>query len=202
MKKWLPIIIYGIAILFILMNKEQLMNWIQLRDSTNIVVIFLIATFLALFPVVPYGLIAGALGAKFGYLTGGVINILASTCAALIMFIIFRNALFGSARRVITRNHKVDRFTTMFEANAFWAVLFARLIPIIPAQVVNIYSAISQIKFITFTLATVLGKVPTMMTFTLLGDQLHTNTTNAIYTIIIYSLFLLLVYCINRVLRK
>nr|WP_276562782.1 VTT domain-containing protein [Paenibacillus anseongense] len=162
----------------------------------------IIATLFALFPVVPYGLFAGALGAKFGFFTGGIINILASTCAALIMFLIFRYSFSGPARRMIARYQRVEHFTKMFEANAFLAVLFARLIPIIPAQVVNIYSAISRIKFITFTLATVLGKIPLMMTFALLGDQLFENTTNVVITIVLYSGFLLLVYVTYRALGK
>lgn len=202
MKKWLPVIVYAIAIMLILLNREQLITWIQRRDSTNILAISIIATLFALFPVVPYGLFAGALGAKLGFFAGGVINILASTCAALIMFLIFRYTFSGSARRIITRNQTVERFTKMFEANAFLAVLFARLIPIIPAQVVNIYSAISRIKFITFTLATVLGKIPIMMTFALLGDQLFADTTNAVITIALYSGFLLLVYVTYRVWGK
>ncbi|SFE02865.1 Uncharacterized membrane protein YdjX, TVP38/TMEM64 family, SNARE-associated domain [Paenibacillus catalpae] len=196
MKKWLPVIIYVIVIMLILMNKEQFITWIQRRDSTNIMVILIIATLFALFPVVPYGLVAGALGAKFGFFTGGVINILASSCAAFIMFLIFRYTFSGPARRIIVRYKRVERFTKMFEANAFLAVLFARLIPIIPAQVVNIYSAISRIKFITFTLATVLGKIPIMMTFALLGDQFFTNTTNSVITVALYLGFLLLVYVI------
>ncbi|MGG1552335.1 TVP38/TMEM64 family protein [Paenibacillus ferrarius] len=202
MKKWLPVIIYVIVIMLIFLNKEQLIIWIQRRDSTNIMAIMIIATLFALFPVVPYGLFAGALGAKFGFFTGGIINILASTCAALIMFLIFRYSFSGPARRMIARYQRVEHFTKMFEANAFLAVLFARLIPIIPAQVVNIYSAISRIKFITFTLATVLGKIPLMMTFALLGDQLFENTTNVVITIVLYSGFLLLVYVTYRALSK
>jgi uncharacterized membrane protein YdjX (TVP38/TMEM64 family) len=202
LKKWLLVISYAITILIILLNKEQLVTWIQQKDSTNILAMLIIAILLALFPVVPYGLVAGAIGAKVGFLIGGVINIVASTCAAILMFVVFRYAFAGAARRMIKKNQRIDRFTQLFEANAFGAVLLARLIPIIPAQLVNIYSAISRINFITFTIATMLGKIPVMVTFAIVGDQLFTNKGIAFITITIYAVFLLLIYLSFRVWRR
>ncbi|MBD3919108.1 TVP38/TMEM64 family protein [Paenibacillus sp. PR3] len=202
MKKWLLSISYTLTVLFLLLNKEHLLEWIQQKESANIFLIQIIAILLALIPIAPFGLIAGVIGAKLGFVVGGVINIVASTSAALIMFVVVRYTFSSSVRSIISRYKSIDHLTKLFETNPFLTVFFARVIPIIPAPLVNMYSAITRIPFFTFFLATVVGKLPIMITFALLGEQLFTNTKNAIITIALYSAFLLLIYLSFRIWSK
>lgn len=196
MKKSVLVASYIIFIVLAFINKDYILTWIQQKETTNIVSMLAAATLLAIFPAVPYGVIAVIIGAKFGILAGGFINVTASTIAAFIMFVIVRYAFFEAARGMISRYRKIDRFTQAFEASPFLAVLFARLIPIIPAPAVNVYSGISRIPMAAFLMATVLGKIPVMLVFAFVGDQLFSSVNNVIVAAAVYIVFLIVVFVI------
>lgn len=198
MKKWVLVFMYMSCIVLAFLNKEYILTWIQEKESIDIVPLIVLATILALFPVIPYGVIAGIIGAKFGIVTGGLMNVIASTIGAYIMFVIVRYAFSDAARRYISRNRKVEFFTKTFKANPFLAVLFARLIPIIPAPAVNIYSGITHIPSIAFIIATIVGKIPVMLVFAFVGDQLFSSLKNVVIVVTMYSFFLIFVYVIYR----
>jgi uncharacterized membrane protein YdjX (TVP38/TMEM64 family) len=197
-KKWLLVFMYVSCIILTLMNKDFILTWIQVKDNSDIVPLLGIATLLGLFPVIPYGVIAGIIGAKYGIIVGGFMNVIASTVAAYIMFVIARYAFAEAARRSISRYRNIDFFTKKFEANPFLAVLFARLIPIIPAPVVNIYSGISSIPSSVFLIATLVGKIPVMLVFAFVGDQFFSSLKNIVIIVTVYLIFLIVVFVIYR----
>jgi len=151
-----------------------------------------------LFPVIPYGLFGGIMGAKFGPLWGSFINWTGSFGSAFLMFLYIRYWYQKTGRSFLAQFQQLDHFTSVFERNAFVAVLFARLIPIIPSPVINIYSAISIIPILSFALATAIGKIPTMLVYSILGDQIFTSFHRTFVTLLIYLSFVGLAYLIYR----
>jgi uncharacterized membrane protein YdjX (TVP38/TMEM64 family) len=90
------------------------------------------------------------------------------------------------------RYSRIGRLTELFERNAFLTILFARLIPFIPSIAINIYSAISRVSFTSYAIASSLGKMPAMLLFVTVGDNLISNPKNMLAAIGIYGLFLTL----------
>lgn len=88
------------------------------------------------------------------------------------------------------------------ERNAFLAVLTARLIPFVPAAAVNVYTAISRMRFGPFFAATLLGKIPVMFVFAVIGDQLLSDLRDVLWTSLIYVLFLSVVFLIYWFFRR
>jgi uncharacterized membrane protein YdjX (TVP38/TMEM64 family) len=71
--------------------------------------------------------------------------------------------------RLLAKFKRMDQFTAQMERNAFFSVLIARLIPFVPAVFVNVYTAISRMRFGTFMAATFIGKIPVMFVLPLLA---------------------------------
>ncbi|MCM3631622.1 VTT domain-containing protein [Paenibacillus glycanilyticus] len=202
MKKWLLILSYIFMIILIILYKEQILRWLQGDHADHLALLFSGAVLLALIPVIPYGLIAGIIGVKYGPVWGGFFNVLSSSLAAALQFIMVRFVFQEQGNRLLVKFKRIDHFTKLVEKNAFIAVLLARLLPFVPAALVNVYSAISRMRFSTFVAATLIGKIPVMFVFAFVGDQLFTNLGNVIWTVLIYMFFLIIVYLLYRVRKR
>jgi hypothetical protein len=66
MKKWLLFVVYVIAIIMIILNNDPILRWLEDDSANNLMLLFGAAVLLALIPVVPYGVVAGIIGAKYG----------------------------------------------------------------------------------------------------------------------------------------
>jgi len=198
MNRWIMLLLYAVAGAAAVYYHEELLLWLQHGDRGDIPLMILIATLFALVPVLPYGVIAGAMGAKFGTLAGGLINVTGSALAAVLMFWLVRHAFARQGRAYLARMNSLDRFTRMVERRPFIAVLFARLIPILPAPAVNIYAGISKMGMGPYTLATVAGKIPVMLLLAIVGEQVFSAPENLPLVVLIYAAFLAVVWLLYR----
>jgi uncharacterized membrane protein YdjX (TVP38/TMEM64 family) len=187
--------IYGIGIVAIIANKEWLLSWLSHGGGVEHLLWMIgAAIFLAMVPVVPFGVIAGIMGAQYGPVWGTLINVVISTIAAVLLFLAARVLFQEQGRKLLSRSNRMDRFMLLLERNAFMAVLTARLLPFVPSPAVNVAAAISRMTFGSFVLATVIGKIPVMFVFAIIGNQLASSLSRVLWTLLIYLLFLLIVY--------
>jgi uncharacterized membrane protein YdjX (TVP38/TMEM64 family) len=186
-KLGMAILYLGIAYL-IYMNAHVLLQWFHGRN--NVLIVMIMATLMALFPVIPYPIVGGVIGAAYGPALGGVLTWAGSATASILMFLFVRYGYQSWGVRVLHRYRSIDKITTLFEKNAFLMILFARLIPIIPSIIINIYSALSRVSFITYAIASSVGKIPAMLLFALVGDNLVSDPKSIILTIVVYGAFL------------
>lgn len=193
-KRLASLFLYGAVIGFILVFKDQILLWLDQARDVSPLLIVLVATLLALFPVIPYPLIGVVLGVTFGPELGAVYTWLGSASASILMFVLVRWLFFEWGQRVLQRVKVIDRMTSLFERNAFLFILSSRLLPFIPSIVINVYCALSKVRFWPYAIASSLGKVPAMLLFAVLGDQLLTEPRNMLISILVYALFILLVY--------
>ncbi|WP_139488592.1 TVP38/TMEM64 family protein [Brevibacillus dissolubilis] len=198
MKKWGMILLYAIIAVLVYRYQQEIAGWMGQARLVHIPLVIGAATLLALVPLVPYGVVAGVIGSTYGSLLGGVISLIASSLAAVLMFLLVRYAWAEQGRAYLARFEKIDRFTRMVEQNAFSSVLLARLIPVMPAAMINIYAALSRMSLAAFSAATVIGKLPVMMVFAFVGDQLFTDWVSAVTVAAIYAMFLAIVLLAYR----
>ena len=111
--------------------------------------IMFLQNLLNFFPIVlVISLNVSLLGLWGGYLFSLFCSVFASTIIFLIIRYMFINMKAAP---------KYEKYTKKIEKNGFLYVLIARLIPIMPTNVINIASGLSSIKLQHYTLATILG---------------------------------------------
>jgi uncharacterized membrane protein YdjX (TVP38/TMEM64 family) len=126
----------------------------------------------ALFPIVPFIVVAGTNVIVFGFWEGFTINysmnVLAATAAFLFARYIGRDWVQSKAQK----NKLIQTFNESTKKHGFWYILLARCIVIVPGTVINYGSALSVISFRQYILATVIGNLPIIFLESLIGHDL------------------------------
>lgn len=197
-KKSFIFLSYVIVAILLSIYGEQLLHWLQSGGTRSLVLTSVAATMFALFPVIPYPVIGGILGAAYGPWLGSGLTWLGSSLASIMMFSAVRYGFQDWGRSLLYRYKQTARITHLFEQNAFMTIFISRLIPVIPSIVVNIYSALSRVPFWPYACASSLGKIPSMFLFAIVGNSLVTSPRNLVFICFVYAGFLLVVYLIYR----
>lgn len=199
MNKKILFTFYSIIAIAIYIYQEPLLALFQQTQHISIYLTMLIGTLFALFPIIPFPFIAGLIGAMYGTFLGGLVAWVASTAASLIMFIFIRYVFQSWGLRVIHRYKRLELVTQMFERNAFITILVTRLIPFIPSIIVNAYSAVSRVSFVSYAVASSIGKIPAMLLFAVLGHSLVSLNQELLIVIAIYAVIILMtIYFYSR----
>lgn len=109
-------------------------------------------------------------GFLFGAVFGGATTVFAATIGATLIFCAARTALADALRR------KAGPFLTKlsqgFRDNALSYLLFLRLVPAFPFWLVNIASALLDVRLRTFVIGTFVGIIPGTFAFAFVGAGL------------------------------
>lgn len=194
MRKTLVLLSYFFIALFMYLYGESLLNWIRQGGTEYMVATATLATFFALFPIIPYPIIGGILGAAYGPFSGSVITWLGSSLASILMFVFVRYGYQDWGKKWLYKYDRLSKVTKLFEQNAFMTIFITRLIPVVPSIIVNIYSALSRVSFIRYTIASSLGKVPAMILFATVGNSIVNNPSDLLLLALFYGTFLIIVY--------
>nr|WP_233167947.1 VTT domain-containing protein [Paenibacillus roseus] len=186
------LIVYLLLVAVIIVYKDELLSWAGSRDTLSWwPLLWVIAVLLTLVPFIPYGAVASLMGIKFGFLTGLALSFSASVAGSVLMFVFFRMLMGDAVRPYLSRYRYLDHFTVWFERQPFISLLMVRLIPVIPAQAVNLYCSASNIPLLPFALATAIGKIPMIAVFVLAGDQLLDKPVHALLIFSVYVVLLI-----------
>jgi uncharacterized membrane protein YdjX (TVP38/TMEM64 family) len=118
----------------------------------------------------PGPLLAGASGLLFGTALGTPVSIVAATLGASLAFSLSRR--FG-ARSVDELSGRRLRVVQDFIAQrGFLAVLYARILPAMPYNLVNYAAGLTAVPLLTFAAATAIGCAPRAFAYTALGGSL------------------------------
>lgn len=204
MDKRISLGLYVLAAVLILMYHEKLLVLLRHLEpgAGTLIILFLAAVVISLIPMIPFGVIAGIIGAAYGFWIGGWINVTASTLGAAFMFLAVRSGMSKQGRQAMERIRLLRSFNQLMENNAFAAVLIGRMIPIIPAVAINAYAAMLSIPLRTFMAATILGKLPVMFLFAYVGEQLLQDWTRIPVVLLLYAAYVAGIYGIHRVAER
>ncbi|XID94474.1 TVP38/TMEM64 family protein [Paenibacillaceae bacterium WGS1546] len=188
---------YAVSAILLILYRGPLVRWME-SDAYGFqdLYVLLAALLIATVPALPYGIVAAAIGAKYGTLAGAAINIAISSAAALLLFAAIRIAFSERGRERIANVKGIAFLTRLAERDAFMAILFARLLPIVPAQAINIFAAVTKMSWKPYAIATVVGKLPFTLTATLLGDRIFraSDPKGIAVALAVYAAFLAAAY--------
>ena len=118
-------------------------------------------------PIAPLSLAAGLV---FGVVWGTIYLMVAALLGTSATFMISR--FFG--RRLVEKflKGKFNNLDEKLQNNGFVTVLFFRIVPLVPYEVLNYVSGLSKIKFKDYFFATLLGLVPGVIISAFFGGSL------------------------------
>ena len=175
-----------------LMNNHFL-SMLQEDTTVAAAISFFLMVVIAFIPAMPIPVIAGAIATTFGFWPALFISWGGSTIGALLMFCLSRFLFHKKVVRLSQGHQRLTGMLHLLEKNGFLAILIARIIPIFPSIVINLAASVSTISPRTFFMATLLGKLPTMITFTWAGNQVEESMWSTLVLVGLYSAILILV---------
>ncbi|TMW73333.1 TVP38/TMEM64 family protein [Alteribacter natronophilus] len=191
----------GIAFVIYLVH-EPLLTWIGNTDREYAAITALAATLMSLFPVIPYPIVGGVIGAAYGPALGGLIIWIGSSLASVIMFAIVRYGYQDWGKKILHKYKYLEKLTVLFERNAFVTITLLRMIPVIPSIIINVYAALSRVRFLSYAAASSLGKIPSMILFALIGHTIVTDPGELLVMAVVYGTFLAVMYAAYRFWQK
>lgn len=109
-------------------------------------------------------------GFLFGALSGAATTVFAATIGATLIFCAARTALAETLRR--KAGPLLSKLSQGFRDNALSYLLFLRLVPAFPFWLVNIASALLDVRLRTFIVGTFVGIIPGTFAFAFVGAGL------------------------------
>jgi uncharacterized membrane protein YdjX (TVP38/TMEM64 family) len=193
-KRILTICIFIFIIVVGFVEKGTLLNLIQEGGFLSILISMLFVAICVFFPVIPFPVLAGTIGAVFGTAQGLSISLTGSMIGTMAFFFLSRYGFRDFAQSKLKKYKKVQEYEQFLNHNSFIAILTCRLIPVIPALVVNMICGLSKVKWPIFFIASAIGKIPNVLLLSYAGS---TFTSNKLFSFGLYGIYLVVVFLIN-----
>ena len=144
----------------------------------------------AALPVFHYIILAAAGGLLFGFKMGFLISWSGALAGATVAYWVFR--LLGAewAERKLKMRFGYDVTRTNGHL-AFWGIVVARIVPVIPTPIINAVAAIGGVSFWNFFFSSAIGKIPSAVLYTGLGLALF-KTQDIKVTLLIIAVIIAL----------
>ena len=153
---------------------------------------FFIMAFVSMVPFAPIPVLAAFIASHYDFAIGLLINMLGTTMGSVLLFLLSKKLLRRVAMNYLKKHQHLTKYVELVQTNGFLAVLLGRIIPILPSAGINLLAGISNVNVMAFISATVLGKLPTILAFSLAGHQIAAGNWDTVFIIALYLLALFL----------
>ncbi|MGE5398276.1 MAG: TVP38/TMEM64 family protein [Chitinophagales bacterium] len=140
-------------------------------------------------PVFPYFILAGAAGMVFGFKMGSFLAWSGALAGACFEFYLIKIIGWQYPQKWVKKHYKID-LKQVPNHYGFWAILLARIIPVVPTPLINILAPLSGVPFYIFLIASAIGKIPTAVVYAGLGTRFYASRDILGTTAILVLLFL------------
>lgn len=200
-------IIFGLVLLFVLFNQleiNQYLNFEYIKSNHSMLLEFyhsrramvIIVFFCGYVLVAALSLPGAAImtilgGAIFGIFPGLLIISAASTVGALCAFLLVRLLLLDYVQHKYS--HKLIKINAGIEQEGAYYLFALRLVPIMPFFLVNALMALTSIRALPYTIASMLGMLPGTFIYIFLGTNIASidSLTGILSWPMIFSLVML-----------
>lgn len=184
---------------------HSIRNWVNSFGVLAPIAYILVWAILPIF-FFPVPILALAGGLSFGLIDGSIYTIIGALINSSLMFWIAN--LFAKDMVVGYLKKKMpdkwwNRFMGMKKKEGFFVVFICRLIPVMPYNVINYASGLTEISFSNYSLATVLGILPGTVIFLNVGDKiLDVKSPEFIWSIVFVIILTVVSVLLGRVVSK
>jgi uncharacterized membrane protein YdjX (TVP38/TMEM64 family) len=196
LKRIVTVSLFFVIVVLGFFEKENLLFLIHKGGLLSIVISMLFVAICVFFPIIPFTILAGTIGAAFGTTNGLIISLSGSMIGTMGFFFLSRYGFRDFAQEKLKKFPKVQEYEQVLNRNSFFAILTCRLIPVIPAPVVNMICGLSKVKWFIFFIASAIGKIPNVLLLSYAGASF---TSNKLFSIGLYAAYLVVVFLINFV---
>lgn len=151
-----------------LINTQYLTSYISQFGLWAPLIAFTLFVIQAMFPVVPYFIIAAVGGLLFGFKIGALLAWLGALVGACLTYWLIKKLGYKSFMKWFYHSRGYD-IRQLKPSIAFWTLVIARVIPVVPTPMINAGAALGGISFSTFLWSSAIGKIPTAVLYTGLG---------------------------------
>jgi len=131
-------------------------------------VAFILFVVQAILPIFPYIFLAAAGGILFGFKLGVFLSWLGALTGACVAYWMCR--ILGYTNFLQRYYKRLGYDVRQLDASmAFWTIIAARIIPVIPTPLINAAAALGGVSFPNFFASSAIGKIPSAALYTGLG---------------------------------
>ena len=195
-KRVLSISLLLIVIAIGFYQKDELLTLIKGGGILSIFISMLFVAICVFFPVIPFPVLAGVIGGVFGTTQGVMVSLTGAMAGTMGFFFLSRYGFRDYAQSKLMNYPKVQDYENFLNRNSFVAILTCRLIPIIPAPVVNIICGLSNVNWLIFFTASTIGKIPNILILSYAGAS---YSSNKLFSFGLYGGYILILILINFV---
>ncbi|RNB88830.1 TVP38/TMEM64 family protein [Brevibacillus nitrificans] len=177
-------------------NVEGLAEWIRSWGILGVIGSIVLNIAISVAGVLPSIFLSGANAIVYGLVGGFFVSLTGEVLGATVAFLVYRYGLQKSKGL-----QKLEKFSWIHKINESsrirkgLAIALLRMNPLIPSGVINLGAALTSISFADFLLATLVGKIPSMVFETFVGHDLvylSENKSRLIISLLAGSLVFLL----------
>lgn len=153
-------------------NVNDMLEILKNNSSIAIPISIFISIGISLAGIFPSVFVTGANIVFFGPIQGFIISLIGETIGAYITFIVYR---LGFKKRIEKFTDKQSLLTKIVNSNGKSAGLLicqGRIIPFMPSGIITLAASISNVDGITFIVATLIGKTPSIALEALVSYEL------------------------------
>jgi uncharacterized membrane protein YdjX (TVP38/TMEM64 family) len=156
------------------LSSDRVRDWIEPFGIAAPLVFIVVSACLTV-ALFPGPLLSGASGLLFGTALGFPISVIAATLGASLAFLVSRHV--GAAPVERLAGQRLTGIKGWIEERGFLSVLYLRIAPGVPYNLVNYGAGLTRIPLPTFALATAIGCAPRAFAYTALGGNLGNLTS-------------------------
>ncbi|MGL5820553.1 MAG: TVP38/TMEM64 family protein [Sarcina sp.] len=139
-------------------------NFVEILNNYGnlaILISLVVSIIIALLGILPSVFVTGANIIVFGPIKGFLISLLGEVIGGVITFYLYRLG-FKKTVEGLSKYKLIDKIVHSKGKKAAMLIFEARLLPFIPSGFVTFAAAISEVTIIPYTVATILGKIPSI----------------------------------------
>ncbi|MED4779411.1 TVP38/TMEM64 family protein [Brevibacillus choshinensis] len=152
---------------------QAIAEWMRSWGAVAIAGSILLNILISITGVLPSIFLSGANSVVFGLEGGFFVSLAGEVIGAALAFILYR---WGSTKIKKLQKWKESKWINMINDSSrmrqLTAIVLLRVNPMIPSGVVNFGASLTRVSLLNFMIATLIGKIPSMVFETLVGHDL------------------------------
>ncbi|AKO92899.1 TVP38/TMEM64 family protein [Priestia filamentosa] len=165
-----------LSITVVLLEKDTLLDIIKEGTMRSIILSILFIAIVSHFPIIPFFLAVGIMGAIFGLLKGTLISLIGVIIGVLAVFFLTRYSFRDLISKKVKNSPTTRKYEDYFAKNAFTSILFfGGILPLLPSLFTSSLCGLSSVRWTVFFLASLVGQIPRVFVITTAGVYFPTN---------------------------